>query len=254
MKKDLDAACGVGTLIDDTPDGVFVKVPYCDAWSCEFCRPRRVVRCEICARRGRPNYFLTLTWWTELGLTPLEARKLMGEKWPLLRRRMEREIGKRIPFYLAVEETEKGWPHFHILLRSDDIPQGLIAKWWRELTGSYIVEWKAVWSVGNVASYLHKYVGMALKKFGNCKRYWMSRDWELPPEDAEKVKEYIPRKLRHTLDWKQDVKRAYGRQGYMNVPGRTQDGWDHMIWPLYGARDPPPPPVFRVREKTWATR
>lgn len=236
--------CGFGTLFHDSSDGVDLKEAGCRSHSCDLCGPKRRARQEIVARRGRPVRFLTLTCKPSVGMSPLHRRQMMGKAFPILIKRMQRELGHKVEYYLAVEETKRGEPHFHVLLRCGFIDQKLLSQWWEELTGAFKVDIRRVWSKSYLKSYIHKYVGKALHQFGKHKRYWMSRGWVLPPGDDEKVKVYIPRKCGWSLDSIDEMERTYAQQGWWRVPGEVEPGWRRLIWRLSPFRSPPPSPYI----------
>jgi hypothetical protein len=65
--------------------------------------------------------------------------------------------------YLAVWElTKQGTPHIHVLQRGGFIPQTTLSEDWSTLTGSFIVDIRAVKSQEEVARYVTKYLTKSL--------------------------------------------------------------------------------------------
>jgi hypothetical protein len=211
-------------------------------WSCPECGPKRKARLEIVARRGRPDALMTLTCRPEIGQTPAQRRKIMGHAFPLLIRRMQRYTGKRIPYFVKCEATKRGEPHLHVLLRSDFIPQSVISDWWKELTGWWIVDIRRVDDGKKAARYLSKYLTKDMVKFGNCKRYWLSRDWVLPPEPEEKTKEWNKRVWIYTKDSIDQVVTTMRREGWWPLPGEVEPGVRHIMPPPWDRGRTLPPP------------
>ena len=61
--------------------------------------------------------------------------------------------------YLRVTElTKKGWPHYHLLIRSDYIPQPVVKKEWQRLTGAPIVDLRQVDNKFRTYYYMVKYL------------------------------------------------------------------------------------------------
>jgi hypothetical protein len=61
--------------------------------------------------------------------------------------------------YLRVTEvTKKGWPHYHLLLRSGFLPHKVVKTLWAELTGATIVDLRQVKKSFSAYQYLVKYL------------------------------------------------------------------------------------------------
>jgi hypothetical protein len=57
-----------------------------------------------------------------------------------------------------METHKSGYPHFHLVARSDFIQAERMSRWWQELTEAYIVDIRAIRSKQNVARYVGKYI------------------------------------------------------------------------------------------------
>jgi len=172
--------CTEWTLHKSPPGEHHLKPLYCRSWDCETCKPRRQRQLVAQAKAGEPNRFLTLTTSLEAGDTPEEAYEVLQHAWKLFCKRVKRLPGFGSFAYLwAVEATQAGQPHLHVLLRCKWIDQSLIAAWFGELARSPVVHIEAVSSVKKAASYIAKYIAKKPARFGNSKRYFASRDYEL---------------------------------------------------------------------------
>lgn len=156
----------------------------CRAWTCPDCAPIRQAGLTAQAVGGHPNKFLTLTSKRREGVTPVQAAAQLAKAWRLLRLRLMRRYDlKTLPFLAVFQATKLGWPHLHILLRGPWLDQTYISATMRELTDSPIVDIRAVDNEGRVAIYVSRYVTRETERFGTCKRYWQSRDYDERPED-----------------------------------------------------------------------
>lgn len=89
---------------------------------------------------------------------------------------------KKLPFLAVFERHLSGWPHLHIFLRTEYIPQKELSCWMSWLIDSPVVHIKAIANSAQAAGYAAKYTTKENVKFGNCKRYWQSADYDLRPE------------------------------------------------------------------------
>lgn len=145
------------------------------------------------AMGGSPNIFLTLTIRRNDHSNPYAAAKDLARAWRLCRLRLLRHFKwKKLPFLAVFEATKAGWPHLHILLRSRFIPQKLISHIMSELINSPVVGIEYVHDKRRTAAYVAKYVTKEATKFGTCKRYWQSADYDLRAEDPSISKRTLP--------------------------------------------------------------
>lgn len=151
----------------------------CRSWRCPDCGPMRQKRliAEICA--GTPNKFLTLTMRRTPGLTPAQAAQKLAWAWRDLRRLLIYwHKWEKLPFFAVFEPHKSGWPHLHIFLRSSWISQKELSCWMSWLLDSPIVHIKEIHNRGMAAGYAAKYVTKENVRFGTCKRYWQSYDYD----------------------------------------------------------------------------
>lgn len=81
-----------------------------------------------------------------------------------------------------LEHCEDGYPHFHLLARSNFIPQERLKELWEKLTGAYIVDIRK--AHGRSTGYIAKYIQKARNSNGSwsrqrmsvSKRFWRKED------------------------------------------------------------------------------
>jgi hypothetical protein len=122
---------------------------------------------------------LVLTCNPKVAKSPTERAQMMSRAFNLLVKRIKYHTGlKRLPFYLVVEQTDLGEPHFHILLRAPYIEQRWLSEQWEDLTGAFEVWVEHIKNPMRAARYITKYITKAPMRFGTMKRTWRSKDWE----------------------------------------------------------------------------
>ena len=104
-----------------------------------------------------PNRLLTLTVNPALHDNPELAWLSTAPKIPELIRALRKKFAP-IEYLRVVEQTEKGFPHYHCMVRSGFIPHQVIKTTWDQLTGAKIVDIRQVNSFFNSFSYLVKYL------------------------------------------------------------------------------------------------
>lgn len=185
----------------------------CNRWSCELCSPRRRLQLIAEACRGLPDTLLTLTTRRERAKTPERAALDMSHAWRNLTKRIVREATRnpvrnpdpggptprdpyprdnhgRVPnrvrladstlaYFAVFEKHKSGWPHLHVLLRSEWIDHNWLQAQWMDLTGSPGRHIKRIADPHRAASYVAKYLSKDPTKFGTAKRYWQTRNWQV---------------------------------------------------------------------------
>lgn len=178
--RTLMSLCTEWQLVKLTAEEKRSRPLYCRSWNCHICRPKRKSQLLALAASGEPNRFLTLTVNPAVGANPEERLKMLSHAFNLLVKRLRRRPGAPSIQYLAVvEETKRGEPHLHILLRSDFIPWRLISNVMDELIHAPIVDIRVIKSQKEVVRYVAKYITKKPTQFGTSKRYWHSKDYEL---------------------------------------------------------------------------
>lgn len=170
--------CRLGVIVEHLSDLALTYDLSCRRWSCDECAEDRAAELVRLAVAGKPTHFITLTCQPSLWPSPADAARAMQDARADLVRRI-RKLGPSFPFeYFSVwEATKTGWPHLHILARTEFIDQAWLSATWSELTGAPIVDIRRVRQVEDAASYVAKYVGKDPHHFGTNNRYSRSRDW-----------------------------------------------------------------------------
>ena len=70
-----------------------------------------------------------------------------------------RRVHGEFEYFRVLEVTRKGWPHYHLIVRSEYIPHATIKSVWAELTGATIVDVRKIKKSQDVYFYLVKYLG-----------------------------------------------------------------------------------------------
>jgi|SRR6185369_8142287 len=175
--------CGGWSLVKHDADGSHGITLWCRSWLCPDCAPYRVGALKRLAMDGQPTTFLTLTVNPQHGESPSQRARELSNAFRILVKRARRKFTKGPIEYLAVfEETKKGEPHLHVLLRAPYLPQPWISSTMQELIEAPIVDIRRVGHIRNAARYVAKYVGKGPKAFADLKRYWCSPKYDLQKE------------------------------------------------------------------------
>jgi hypothetical protein len=148
--------------------------------------PYRLSDLKRTARNGQPTTFLTLTVNPARGQSPEGRARELVEAMRTMFKRAGRKFRKQKLEYLAVfEETKKGEPHLHVLMRAPFIPQRWISEQMDELIAAPIVDIRRVTNANLAARYVAKYVAKGPKSFGSLKRYWSTPGYDLDKPTKE---------------------------------------------------------------------
>ena len=204
--------CGEHIVVNGDEREKTAVTLFCLSWQCSHCADTRKAGLIAEAIGGQPNIFLTLTLRRSQAQTAELGAKLLVHSWRLVRLRIMRKYGwKKLPFIAVFEPHKSGWPHLHIMLRSAFIDQGFVSDCMNELANSPIVDIRAIDNQGRVAGYVAKYCAKGAARFGNCRRYWSSRDFDTRATPEHLKKQSTPRQwtmLKYRLwlwcrDWKE---------------------------------------------------
>jgi hypothetical protein len=189
----------------------------CRSWGCEYCAPARRRQLMAQAAAGEPNKLLTLTVNINTGETPGERRDMLHLAWKNLVKRINRQFQlkperrwqlqttnrsaekeaqvrrittktapgeiKTVPYFAFLERTKRGEPHLHILLRLPFVPQDWLSEQMQDLLRSPVVWIEAIKGAPHAVAYVTKYITKAPAQWGNKKRYWQSRNWQINKGD-----------------------------------------------------------------------
>ncbi len=157
----------------------------CRRWSCRVCSAAKIQRLAGTVRLAKPNRLLTLTVDPSLYVTPAEAWGKTRRKVPILIRGLRKRFGE-VEYLRVTEVTKKGWPHFHLLVRSAFLPQPVVKSEWRSLTGAKIVDLRKVNRSFSAYTYLVKYLSKLHKLEWTERHVSLSRGFAPPVEDKGK--------------------------------------------------------------------
>lgn len=169
------------------------------------------------AAAGQPRTCLTLTIRPDPDMTDIELYRRLHAAWRVLQRQIIQQFARapekrwllraadgslcqddrdqritaatpqgayrRLHYMAFVEATKSGAPHLHILLRAPYIPQRWISQVMQREIGSPIVWIERITKTKQAIAYVAKYVTKAPARYGQSRRYWVSRDWELNKQD-----------------------------------------------------------------------
>ena len=172
--------CGEGSLVNlGVGEGRAVTLR-CRSWGCPDCQPRRQAELIALACSGEPTTFLTLTVNPAFGSSPEDRARRLADAWRGIVKAAKRKYGyKKLAYLCVYEATKKGEPHLHILARVPWLDQRWLSSQMAERMDAPIVDIRRVRSRKMVASYLAKYVGKEPHRFGTCKRYWCTKDYDV---------------------------------------------------------------------------
>lgn len=129
----------------------------CRRWSCRLCADEKIRRLANAVREARPNRLLTLTVDPSLHESPKAAWNATRRKVPICIRSLRGKFGE-IEYLRVTEVTKRGWPHYHLLLRSGFLPHSVVKARWQEMTGARIVDLRQVTKSFSAYTYLVKYL------------------------------------------------------------------------------------------------
>ncbi len=129
----------------------------CKRWTCRVCAEAKIKKLAHSVRAARPNRLLTLTVDPSLYVSPRHAWEETRACVPILIRNLRKRFGE-IEYLRVTEVTQKGWPHYHLLLRSGYLPHSVVRAAWNELTGARIVDLRKVTKSFKAYQYLVKYL------------------------------------------------------------------------------------------------
>jgi hypothetical protein len=180
--------CRETSLFADGPDAKAVVASACDRWDCEECGPTKLAGLRALIMAGRPTLMLTLTERPDQGRSREQQAIEQTQAWKKFYAMMCRHLKvKHIPFIWHREAQQNGTSHLHVLMRLDKLSRHWAKDKWCKLTGNYIVHVDAIDNDKGIAAYCTKHTAKPPAKFGNCKRYFASADWDLRAKHEKTV-------------------------------------------------------------------
>ncbi len=157
----------------------------CRRWSCRLCSTEKIQKLARSVRVAKPNRLLTLTIDPSLYDNPADSWNRTRRKVPLLVRGLRKSYGE-VEYLRVTEVTKRGWPHYHLLVRSGFLPQPVVAKRWKEMTGARIVDLRKVTRSFSAYTYLVKYLSKLHKLEWTERHVSLSRGFAPKEEDKGK--------------------------------------------------------------------
>lgn len=147
---------------------VWIALP-CRQWSCRHCANVKIKQLSAKVEKAKPNRLMTLTVDPSLWENPRHAFDGTRRQVPELFRSLRSKFSP-IEYLRVTELTKRGWPHYHLLIRSPYLPQPVVQKKWLDLTGARIVDLRQVKDKLNTYTYLVKYLSK-MHKIGWTERH-----------------------------------------------------------------------------------
>lgn len=170
----------------------------CKRWGCMHCG---VVRAADLSRRivtAAPTKFITLTVSNSHFNDPRHAYDETRRRLPKWSAKVRKQLGS-FEYVRILEVTEKGYPHYHLLARCGYIPQQTLSMFWAGLTGSPIVDVRAIRPGQNAVNYVCKY----LRKQKYCSFTNRRVSWTkgfFPPEPKSDKTDWDLKHKEHKID------------------------------------------------------
>lgn len=157
----------------------------CRRWSCPHCARRKTSQLANWTAAAAPNRLMTLTCDPSLYASPREAfdktRRQLPELVKILRKRFS-----TLEYLRVTELTTKGFPHYHMLVRSPYLPHVVVKNAWEKLTAAKIVDVRQVDKRFSAYWYLLKYLTKLHRIEWTERHVSYSKDF-FPPEVKEKT-------------------------------------------------------------------
>lgn len=130
----------------------------CKQWGCRFCGEQKARKLAATAKDGKPNKLITLTVNPSLHENPRAAFETTTSCVAKLIQTIRRNHGE-FEALRVLELTKAGWPHYHLVARTNFIPQRWLSNEWDRLTGARIVDIREIKQEDRVYWYVMKYLG-----------------------------------------------------------------------------------------------
>lgn len=175
---------------------VWIPLP-CNQWSCRFCANKKVKWLACRVDEAQPNRLLTLTVNPAKWDNPRDAFDGTRRKLPDIIKFLRKRFGE-LEYLRVTELTKKGWPHYHMLIRSPFIPQPVVKKEWARLTGATIVDLRQVNNKFRTYYYMVKYLTKMHKIEWTNRHVSYSKNFF--PQPQQKVKHPIDLEDTHVIN------------------------------------------------------
>ena len=130
----------------------------CGTWSCQYCGRVKRARMLEKVQAARPNRFVTLTTIGDAKKTPREVYDWSRRQISELSKSYRRD-GIEFEYLRVLEVTKKGFPQYHLLVRSPYLDKRELSHRWCHFTEAFIVDIRALSPDEKGARYVMKYLG-----------------------------------------------------------------------------------------------
>jgi len=224
--------CGEATLVNTAGDNCRAITLFCRSWGCAHCQPKRQAQLRGMARDGKPTTFITLTVSPATSPSAEVAAKLLADAWRKTVKRIKRTFHyKHVEYFAVFEATKAGRPHLHILARIGFVPQKWLSHVMDEMIKAPIVDIRRVKSAKQAAYYVAKYVGKEPGKFGTCKRYWHTKNWDVSSDEVEVFDGCDPTGWRIVKQPLREVVRLWAGAGILLLAVTPSGAYGHKYKP-----------------------
>jgi len=201
----------------------------CKRWRCQYCARKNLQKLLRRIRDGNPTKFITLTCLRQSTETLAECH----DRHRIQIRRLIAKIRKHSSSFEACiicEQTKAGNPHWHLVARCHYLAQRTLSDWWFKLTGSKIVDIRAIKNPRHAACYVAKYI---TKSVGWKKPEWMKRVYQFTGKYHKLPKVTIPEGYNAEVINRHPEVTAANMTPWYGQVDKDEKGW--TFWPTYEA-------------------
>lgn len=141
----------------ETLDAWVLIAVTCKNWGCPICGRRKVAHYAQLVTAAKPNRLITLTVDPKFYKDPRDAFDRTRKCVPKLIASLRKAYGD-FECFRVLETTKKGWPHYHLVVRSAYIPHAVVRSLWTALTGAIIVDVRQIKRATDIYYYVVKYL------------------------------------------------------------------------------------------------
>lgn len=192
----------------------------CNQWSCRHCAIRKTKSLAHKTVAAKPNRLCTLTTDPKLYDHPRAAFDATRRRVPEWARIMRRRFGS-IEYLRVTEVTKKGWPHYHLLIRSGYLPHEVAKNTWALLTGASIVDIRQVKKVFNCYTYLLKYLTKMHRIEWTGRHVSYSKDFFMPDDRPEYDKRRLELRMVHNVHPATYIREEHKGEPLVKISPRT---------------------------------
>lgn len=215
--------CPRGTFVSQAKGWAIAGHAWCKSWRCSRCAKKKASKLTARIERCPATKLLTLTMRPMPNATQVEMLDHLNSSFRDLMKRLRRAHPKASIRYVKVVELHKsGVPHLHVAMEAPYINQRTIARHWRELTGSFIVDIRRIKPKGGAGRYLAKYLTKSDDQIAGRRR-WSASPAFLPElEDQRSPVAKLMIEWFHTGAPLDIVQQELSARGYVAI---TDEEW-----------------------------